>query len=1309
MNYNKRKVRGFDDGGPTEPQFYYTPPPPAPAPAPVLSPLEAATANYNAALQALNSAGGEDFGTAINNYTAAKNALDAVQYVAPPPPAPAPAPAPRETPAPTAFDNDPYRDSEDPGRFLDFTPKPVAPTSPWEIDAKQFNDAIAGKLQYNNVPANQVSLQLANGRVWTPGGAGGGITYHPADPGGWYTDTSGEQDKQVYRQPTPVAYYEVSGDLSEMLGTPGSDKHASVKYVEQNGKMVPMEEPHYWNWEPDTAFQKALLVFGAAVLGAGFIAELVSTAGAASTAATLESLGVADLAGGLSSTAISSASTELVAAGALAGGEAAAATSLAGELDTTAATTGATSSFTISGVLTSPGAAIGNALGITNPTLAQMVGNTIIETARNGGDVGKAIQNAAMSTGLSLVGSSVSGAVTNALKDIPKDVLPDFVKAGISQGVSGAVAATATGRSPLSALTGAALGTAVNGVIGEIPGLSDLPPEAQSVARAAVTASLTGKDITDAALAAALAEGKKVAAGYVDKAMGPESNAVTAANPMSTDPSQRGSSTNVAQSGTDDVIAGLTKAGLSEPNLSEETVADILGTPGVAQPGVQTAGVSSETVTDAGQRGGSPFQNLRAGETAGQTEVYTEDGNRVEYTPVYGTTADGKPYVYSIVYDRDDPAGPSYSYSWSTTDENAPEGSLPAIRVNSSRNQPNFDSAVKDKSGVGISPTGSTSGAETTEVANVTNTSPGDANTGTGNLSDDQIEEIITGEQTNLGDTTSQEILDALGDTTPPGELSSGDTNLGSNAAGALTEAEIREIVERATANSGNEGGRDSSESGFEGGSEGGSRGGSNVVSDNQPVNTGSESLLGTVLSTDATNNTALVVTDAGDVTVVNNDDGTLKNGDSVVIATDAVTGVTDADTLTGGDGTDTVTGVTGADTLTGGTDTLVGSTTQDDIDQTLFDNNLTTDAVTGGTDTDEATTSINKTYVDDSLDRLGDDLSTDTITGGTNDADATYIDDSSDRLGDDTLSGYVDDSVDRLGDDSTYVDDSVDRLGDATVPGGADVNTDLSDLPLTDVNSFGDVTEVVVDDVDTTYVDDTDEEEEVDDTQCGEGYVYNLVTQECEKVEEEEDDVCKEGFHKDPVTGMCVPDEDEEGCAEGFHEDPATGLCVPDDDDEGEECPLGEVRNLNTGLCEKVSDGVTKPVVTTPAVIKPAVTTPAVTTPAVTKPKSGLDFLSLLGLLSPRQAQPAASKPELVGKAGWEEDEGPIDYTPFEYENAIAQAKTEEEKARMGQAVTAAQGGSVDDLMAMLGIYDQDDSQSTGDPYLDELLATIR
>ena len=85
MNYNKRKVRGFDDGGPTEPQFYYsgpaaTPPPPAP----VLNPLEAATKNYNAASQALSSAGGgEDQGAAMANFQAARNAFLAAGGVEP--------------------------------------------------------------------------------------------------------------------------------------------------------------------------------------------------------------------------------------------------------------------------------------------------------------------------------------------------------------------------------------------------------------------------------------------------------------------------------------------------------------------------------------------------------------------------------------------------------------------------------------------------------------------------------------------------------------------------------------------------------------------------------------------------------------------------------------------------------------------------------------------------------------------------------------------------------------------------------------------------------------------------------------------------------------------------------------------------------------------------------------------------------------------------------------------------------------------------------------------------------------------------
>jgi len=117
----------------------------------------------------------------------------------------------------------------------------------------------------------------------------------------------------------------------------------------------------------------------------------------------------------------------------------------------------------------------------------------------------------------------------------------------------------------------------------------------------------------------------------------------------------------------------------------------------------------------------------------------------------------------------------------------------------------------------------------------------------------------------------------------------------------------------------------------------------------------------------------------------------------------------------------------------------------------------------------------------------------------------------------------------------------------------------------------------------------------------CADGYVRNLATGVCEKAEEP----CPEGYERDEVTGACIPvvvikdkkcdpgyvyDEDlkqcvpieDEPCAEGFHLE--NGLCVPD----GEECedgyekvngacvPVckdGYVRNLATGVCEKVTE----------------------------------------------------------------------------------------------------------------------------------------
>ena len=138
---------------------------------------------------------------------------------------------------------------------------------------------------------------------------------------------------------------------------------------------------------------------------------------------------------------------------------------------------------------------------------------------------------------------------------------------------------------------------------------------------------------------------------------------------------------------------------------------------------------------------------------------------------------------------------------------------------------------------------------------------------------------------------------------------------------------------------------------------------------------------------------------------------------------------------------------------------------------------------------------------------------------------------------------------------------------------------------------------------------------------ECEEGYVRNLATGVCEKPLECEKGYelneagtecipiieiksCPTGFVRDEATGKCVPIADTP-CDDGYHLE--NGICVPDDDpcDEGyhrengvcvpDECAEGYIRNLETGLCEKVEEkscppgqtrnaqGVCVPIVKTP------------------------------------------------------------------------------------------------------------------------------
>jgi hypothetical protein len=208
--------------------------------------------------------------------------------------------------------------------------------------------------------------------------------------------------------------------------------------------------------------------------------------------------------------------------GGLGGGAAATTSGLAaGELGVAGgvASTGATTGLTASSFLAAPGASIGSALGISNPYVASVVGNTIIQTATNGGDVGKALESAALSCGLDFVGGSVASSVNGALKDVD---LPNVVKNGISKGVSSLATSAITGKDPTTGLVNAAVGAAVNGVSG---GLGDSVPKGlQNVAQAAITASLTGKNVNDAAINAAISAGTQAAANYITETTGKTSD-----------------------------------------------------------------------------------------------------------------------------------------------------------------------------------------------------------------------------------------------------------------------------------------------------------------------------------------------------------------------------------------------------------------------------------------------------------------------------------------------------------------------------------------------------------------------------------------------------------------------------------------------------------------------------------------------------------------------------------------------------------------------------------------------------------------
>lgn len=149
------------------------------------------------------------------------------------------------------------------------------------------------------------------------------------------------------------------------------------------------------------------------------------------------------------------------------------------------------------------GTALGTALGLSG-TAAAVVGNTLINTAINGGDV----QSALLASAIPIVGKEVAGTAAQALADTGLDkALSDSAGKIVAQ----TGMAAATGRDPLQALLSGGLQEAIPSVTGQIEGFNDMSPKVQAAVNRAIGTTLMGGDPSMSLINAAIAAGKDAA------------------------------------------------------------------------------------------------------------------------------------------------------------------------------------------------------------------------------------------------------------------------------------------------------------------------------------------------------------------------------------------------------------------------------------------------------------------------------------------------------------------------------------------------------------------------------------------------------------------------------------------------------------------------------------------------------------------------------------------------------------------------------------------------------------------------------
>ena len=168
-----------------------------------------------------------------------------------------------------------------------------------DVDRLLTDNAVGGGRSWTYQDGQPyANLTLGNGQKWNPSGAGSGINlYKKGARKELIPGVKGDAETaSVYSDPYTQDTYEISGDLSNLTGTPGSSNHVNISYGKQGDKLVPIEAPGFWNWNDNHRADNMSLLTSAALM-APAVGGILGGSGAATLGGVGEAVGTGGLQG----------------------------------------------------------------------------------------------------------------------------------------------------------------------------------------------------------------------------------------------------------------------------------------------------------------------------------------------------------------------------------------------------------------------------------------------------------------------------------------------------------------------------------------------------------------------------------------------------------------------------------------------------------------------------------------------------------------------------------------------------------------------------------------------------------------------------------------------------------------------------------------------------------------------------------------------------------------------------------------------------------------------------------------------------